>query len=151
MRPFYGNQYVRKSTNMKTFLKLVLVLIVVAVLARVAYNNGKSSVKPVQVPYEVVTEVVKEIETKAPVLERIYKCESGGKHLGSNGQVILKANTNGSIDIGIAQINNTIWGKKASSLGLNLFIEEDNIKMAQYLYKNYGTEPWVWSKNCWNK
>lgn len=96
-------------------------------------------------------EVIKEITKEAPVLARIARCESGNKHVGSNGQVILNANNNGSVDIGVMQINERIWGKKATELGLNLWVEKDNRAFAQYLYENFGSEPWIWSKGCWNK
>lgn len=87
-----------------------------------------------------------EVETVSPVLERIAKCESGGSHY-KNGQVVI----NKTQDIGKYQINVPIWGKKATEMGLNLAIEKDNETFALYLYKNFGTEPWVHSKTCWNK
>ncbi len=96
-------------------------------------------------------DVIVEVPTKAPILERIAKCESNGSHYDKNGQVALNANTNKSVDIGLYQINNKAWGKKATDMGLNLFIEKDNKVMAQYIYENYGTEPWYSSKSCWNK
>ncbi len=96
-------------------------------------------------------EVVVEVPIKAPVLERIATCESGGSHYDKNGQVQFNANTNGSVDIGKYQINNKAWGKKATDMKLNLVVEEDNKKMAQYIYETHGTEPWYSSKKCWNK
>jgi len=95
-------------------------------------------------------EIFVEKEVSAPVLERIAKCESSGKHM-SNGQVVMSGNSNGSVDVGLFQINVRIWGKVAGDLGYNLTIEEDNKAFAVYLYNNYGTEPWIWSKACWNK
>jgi hypothetical protein len=53
--------------------------------------------------------------------------------------------------MGIMQIHLPIWGKKASEMGLNLAVEADNKKFGEWLYENYGTEPWVHSKHCWNK
>lgn len=82
-----------------------------------------------------------------PILEKIMKCESGGKHYDKNGQVLI----NRTQDIGIMQINVPIWGKKAHEMGLNLSVEADNIEFGMWLYKNKGTEPWVHSKPCWNK
>ena len=96
-------------------------------------------------------EVIKEVPIKAPVMDRIAVCESGGQHLDKNGQVQLNANTNGSVDIGKYQINNKAWGKKATELNLNLFVEEDNKAMAQYIYETHGTEPWYSSKKCWQR
>lgn len=98
--------------------------------------------------FETVEKFV-EIDSHAPVMERIAKCESNNTHF-KDGQVIFNANKNGSTDIGRYQIN-SIWNKKATELGFNLSNEEDNTKFAMYLYKNFGTEPWYSSVKCWNK
>lgn len=113
-----------------------------------AFKAG-GSFTPEKMVYANV-EVVKEVESASPVMDRIAKCESGGKHT-KGGQVILNGNKNGSVDVGLFQINMSIWGNKATAMGLNLMVEADNRAFANYLYKNYGTEPWVWSKPCWNK
>lgn len=95
-------------------------------------------------------EVIKEVQVMhAPVLDRIAQCESGKQHR-RNGQVIFNANTNGSVDIGIYQIN-SIWNSTATKMGLDLTKEEDNKKFAEYLYTTKGTEPWYSSRACWNK
>lgn len=94
-------------------------------------------------------EVVKEIDPQYPVLERIAKCESGGVQVAQNGQVIVKGNKNGSVDMGKYQINLSIWGKKATQLGFNLTTEEGNTEMAKWLYRNKGTGAWSNSQNCW--
>ena len=99
----------------------------------------------------VTKEVLVERPITYPVLERIAQCESGNSHVDKNGQVLMVGNTNKSVDIGKYQINNALWGKKAKELGLDLTLEKDNEAFAIYLYKTYGTEPWVWSKKCWNK
>lgn len=96
-------------------------------------------------------EIIKEVPIKAPVMDRIAMCESQASHTDKNGQVQLNANTNGSVDIGIYQINNKAWGKKATELHYNLMVEQDNRAMAQYIYETHGTEPWYSSKKCWNK
>jgi hypothetical protein len=107
-------------------------------------------------PTTIITkaEIIKEVPRKAPILEKIAKCESGGRHYASNGQVLVRANeskTHNSVDIGKYQINSLYWGSKATELGLNLWIEEDNENMAIWIYENKGTEPWKASKLCWNK
>ncbi len=94
-------------------------------------------------------EVIKEVEMEAPVMDRIAHCESSGSHK-KDGQVIFKANTDGSVDIGKYQIN-SIWNKKATKLGYDLTNEVDNKAFAMWLYKNYGTLPWSASAKCWNK
>lgn len=98
----------------------------------------------------------------SPVLGRIAKAESMNSHYCTEelinrklcakselGQVLLNGNKDGSVDIGKYQINNYHWGADATKLGLNLFDEEDNEKMAVWIYENYGTEPWSASKHNW--
>jgi hypothetical protein len=133
----------RVGRMIRTVLKsmLVVVLVFVGLLIGSQY-----------MPREVYVSqpVIVEVESKSPVLDRIAKCESGGQQF-TNGQITLNGNTNGSVDIGKYQINNAVWGKKATAMGLNLAIEKDNEAFALYLYKNFGTEPWKYSKGCWNK
>lgn len=93
----------------------------------------------------------------SPVLDRIGDCESGNGKSGSrsqydkNGQVIMHPNKDGSIDIGMYQINKYHWAAKAKVLNLDLTKEEDNRKMAGWIYLNVGTGPWASSSKCWNK
>jgi hypothetical protein len=101
----------------------------------------------------VVQQVIverKPVDVEYPVLDRIAQCESGNRHYGETGQVLVMGNTNKTVDVGRFQIN-TVWFKKATELGLNVFDEKDNRLMAEYIYKNFGTEAWVYSKHCWNK
>lgn len=96
------------------------------------------------------------IEMEAPVLQRIADCESGNGKPGSgthfkNGQVILRANTDSTVDIGKYQVNLTYWGKKASELGYDLTKEADNYAMAKWIYENKGTSDWSASQKCWYK
>lgn len=105
-------------------------------------------------PTTVAKEVIKEVPAPREipaVLVRIGKCESVTGHRDVTGQVAVVGNKNGSVDIGKYQINERLWGKKATELGLNLFDEKDNETMALWLYENRGTEDWVWSKSCWVK
>lgn len=110
---------------------------------------------------KIVTVEVPTTEIPA-VMMRIAKCESGAVHY-KNGQVITNVNAkiaynekgepvivNKSTDIGFFQIN-SIHSKQASSMGLDLTKESDNIEFGMYLYENFGTEPWYSSKACWNK
>lgn len=112
-----------------------------------AYFNPK-------VTYATVDKMV-EVEGVPVVLQRIAGCESQGKaksegsHLAKNGQVVVHANTNGTVDAGIFQINVSVWGKKATELGYNLFTEEGNKSMALWIYHNVGTSPWTSSSKCW--
>ena len=91
------------------------------------------------------------IEAESQVMQRIAKCESGNTHFDpKTKQVLVRTNTNKTYDTGKFQIN-SIWNSKASELGYNLMVEKDNEAFAMYLYKMHGTEPWVYSKSCWNK
>ena len=151
-----GQAYYKQSKSMKwyhfklkvrSFLKKILFwFIVVCMLAGVIQYFRWAY--PTQI--EVIKEVVIERPIEYPVLKRIAMCESNDKHFGDSGQVLMVGNTNKSVDVGRYQIN-SLWFKKASELGLDLTLEKDNEAFAIYLYKTYGTEPWVWSKKCWNK
>lgn len=100
--------------------------------------------------------VVKIVMIDSPVLERIADCESGNGTKGSashyeGGQVLMRANKNGTIDIGKYQVNEHYWGAKATALGLDLTKEADNKKMAEWIYANKGTTDWSASQKCWYK
>lgn len=94
-------------------------------------------------------EVIKEVEAPAPVMDRIAKCESNNSHY-KNGQVLIKPNVNGTVDIGRYQVN-SVWNKKATEMGLDLTKEADNKTFAMWIYKNRGTQDWYSSVNCWSK
>lgn len=151
---FYGNQYRKENlkwvtfkSKVRAFFKKVIfwAVVIVAIAGVVQYFRWAY-------PTEVIVEkeVLVEREITYPVLERIAICESNNKHFGESGQVLMVGNTNKSVDVGRYQIN-SLWFKKANELGLDLTLEKDNEAFAIYLYKTYGTEPWVWSKKCWNK
>jgi len=135
--------------KVKRFFNNLLWLIVMASIVYGIYQAGAYFN-----PKTIITqaEVIREVPMKAPILEKIAKCESGGKHYGSNGQVIVRGNVgvgHNSVDIGKYQINSYYWGAKATELGLNLWVEEDNEAMAMYIYQEKGTEAWSASRKCW--
>ena len=153
---FRGNQYVsgkfqRAIRKIGFWTKrAILVSGAITALGWLVFGGisyGRLTAEPQVVNAKEIVEVP--VETDSPVLNRIAKCESGGAHY-KNGQVIFNANTNKTVDIGYYQIN-SIWNKKASELGLDLTKEADNKAFGVWLYKNYGTEPWVYTKDCWNK
>ena len=144
-----------KFSSLKTkffrFLRIATVVILtIGVLTSVGIGlykaGGKFNPVTVTEEKEVIVEVV-----NAPILDRIATCESGGKHYGKTGQVLMVGNQNGSVDVGKYQINVSVWGKKATELGLNLTDEKDNKTMAEWIYANRGTEDWYASKQCWSK
>ncbi len=144
-----GRKYTRfqmfRIKTVRFIKKVMIVMFCMSALGWAAYLG--SNYVPRTVYAEKMIEVP--VEMEAPVMERIARCESSGNHK-KDGQVIFKANTNGTVDIGRYQIN-SIWNKKATEMGLDLTNEQDNKTFAMYLYKTHGTEPWYASKACWNK
>lgn len=127
----------------RSLLKLVGVIIFLYAVWGVGYlMSTREVIKEV--------EVVKEVKAPSPVMDRIAQCESGNKHIDKNGQVLMRSNTNRSVDLGVYQIN-TVWFADATKQGYDLTKEEDNRAYAHYLYGKYGTEPWYSSKSCWSK
>lgn len=144
-----NSRWNRFIASVKKFIAWCIVLVVVSGLGWLVFWLG--SVLNPSIIY-TKAEVIKEVEIYPPVLARIAKCESGGKHFGANGQVLVRANVNdkhNSVDIGKYQINSLYWGSKATELGLNLWNEQDNEQMALYIYKNNGTDAWSASSKCW--
>jgi hypothetical protein len=137
-----------KNVVKSFFKKLLFWFIVVCMLAgtiqyfRWAYTT--------EIVIEKVKEVIVNQEINYPVLERIAECESGNTHYDKNGQVLMRGNTNKTVDVGVMQIN-SVWFAKATELGLDLTKESDNREFAKYLYTTRGTEDWVYSKKCWQK
>ena len=160
---FFGNQHIdsfnctgKKYTKyqimkikIKSFFKKVLFWTVV-ILALAATVQGFRLAYPTVVTVETIKEVIVNQEIKYPVLDRIAQCESGNKHFDKNGQVMLRGNTNKTVDVGVFQIN-SVWFAKATELGLDLTKEADNREFAKYLYTTRGTEDWKFSAKCWSK
>lgn len=97
------------------------------------------------------------VQTPAsPVLDRIADCESGnglantGTQFGKSGQVLMKPNTNGTVDVGKYQIN-SVWFAQATKLGYDITTLQGNKAMAEWIYANKGTGDWSASAHCWNK
>lgn len=102
------------------------------------------------------------VEAKTPpVLDRIAQAESHKSQFCTAalvkagmcrsyeiGQVLHHVNKDGTIDTGYYQIN-SVHGAEATKLGYDLDKEADNKAFAEYLYQNYGTEPWSSSKANW--
>ena len=113
---FYGNQYIGKfSLNSKKTLREKIVLYIkyylwqsakIMIIAWLVVGGIKvgqhfTPVKTVMAEKTVTIEV----KGKAAVMDRIAICESGGKHYAPSGQVIMRSNTNNSVDVGKYQIN----------------------------------------------
>ena len=92
--------------------------------------------------------VVVEKNELPPILEKIARCESNNRMRDSKGRLMLNANKNGSTDIGKFMINNKAWEAKAVELGIDIYTESGNREMAEYIFMNYGSEPWYSSRHC---
>jgi len=125
-------------TKITAAISIVFAAAVFTVAASLATTTVTASTTIVQTPVQ------------SPVLDRIAQCESGGHQYAPSGQVLMKPNTNGTIDVGKYQIN-SVWFKKATELGYNLTNEADNKAMAEWIYQNKGTGDWASSAHCWNK
>lgn len=135
----------RKWNKRKAYIKSRFVLIIAGTVAVLLASTWYTPTPELH----YVQEVKAEEEEKMPaVLKRIAQCESGDTHYDSNGQVLVRGNKNRSVDVGRYQIN-SVWFEKATELKLNVFDEEDNQKMAEWIFENRGTEDWYLTKKCW--
>lgn len=159
---FYGNQHVENFDcdgkrytkfqlfRFKTFRLFKRVLMVMAGFSVIGWSvYAGSNYVPRTVYAE--KEVVVEVKSHAPIMDKIAQCESGNSHIDKKtGQVLMRANTNKTVDVGKYQIN-SVWYKKAGELGLDITKEKDNETMAYWIYENRGTGDWVYSQDCWKK
>jgi len=132
------------------FMEKVVVVSVVLGMIYGGFKVGQMTTEANITYAKEEIEVIKEVpvKSKALIMSKIAKCESNDKHYSNNGQVVMRANTNGTVDVGRYQIN-SVWFTKATELGLDLTKEKDNEAMAYYLYETRGTEDWFSSKKCW--
>lgn len=90
-----------------------------------------------------------------PELEKICACESGNGTPGTARQFyedgsVVRGKVD-PLDTGKCQISKRYWLDMSDKLGYDIETDEGNTLMANWIYDNYGTEPWKWSKSCWNK
>lgn len=78
---------------------------------------------------------------------RIAGCESKFRQFDTNGQV-LRGIQNPK-DRGIFQVNEKYHLAASRALGYNIYTLQGNIAYAKYIYDHQGTQPWDWSKSCW--
>ena len=96
-----------------------------------------------------VKSYVAEYFSDIPVMVNIAYCESRDRQYEPDGSVFENVpNTNGTVDIGVMQINDIHTGN-ASDENYNLNSVEGNTAYARKLYEKYGTAPWNSSKQCW--
>ena len=124
-----------------TFLAKVLLTLVLIPGATLAIPSTVIYVEPKL--------LVKESAMIPLVLLEIAKCESNSRQFDKDGNVIRGVVN--PHDLGLFQINELYHGEMATKMGWDLLTEEGNTKMALYLYKNQGTVPWRWSRQCWQQ
>lgn len=90
---------------------------------------------------------VREVFRETPILAEIAYCESSFRQFNDDGTVLRGRVNKG--DIGIMQINRYYHEEDAIKLGIDIFSLDGNIEYAKYLYKKYGSDPWVHSSKCW--
>jgi hypothetical protein len=145
---------------MKESLKVVMVLSFVAGSIVGTYALGSASTSA-QVVYASVPTPVSTMPD-LPILDRIGDCESGQRNkegkpiagtatqFAKDGQVILNANSNHTVDIGKYMINNNVWGETATKMGDDLMTEQGNTNFAIWLFTNKGDSAWEDSSSCWS-
>lgn len=136
--------YMARSTRN---LAILATFGVVSYISAISYNYLHPNVVEAE---PIVKTITVEATSTPPVLQRIMNCESQKSQLAKNGQINYHINTDGSLDIGIMEINSVNF-IQATKLGYDLTKESDNIAFGRWLYANRGTEPWYSSKSCWNK
>ncbi len=73
----------------------------------------------------------------------VIKCESHFRQYDSNNKILTHHNENGTIDIGIAQLN-SVHFEEAKKMGIDINTTEGNLKFARYLLESKrGINHWV--------
>ncbi len=73
----------------------------------------------------------------------ISQCESGFNHWDDGGSIVVNKNVDGSIDWGVMQVNDKVWGGKAEELGHDIQSLDGNLQMALYIRKEKGASEWA--------
>jgi hypothetical protein len=79
----------------------------------------------------------------------IAACESRDRQYEPNGSV-FRGVVNDK-DVGVMQINEKYHGKRANSLGIDIYSLEGNMEYAKLLYEEQGSQPWNSSSACWGQ
>lgn len=98
---------------------------------------------------KAVEGIVRNKFSNSPILVEIARCESEFRQFDEKGH-ILRGIVNNA-DVGVMQINEKYHADKAKELGIDIYDIDGNLEFAKYLYKKYGTSPWVSSKPCWGQ
>ena len=87
---------------------------------------------------------IREVIDTYPDLEWVMKCESNFRQF-DKGKV-LRGKIN-PYDVGIFQINEIVWGRKAKELGYDIYTLEGNLLMGVFIFDTYGINQWECVKN----
>ena len=145
--------YIKWRRRYKHLVYLVLTYLALALLVSFWLNGKKveTSFNPDWKPSEVQqakTYLLEKVGYKNfRKLRRVAFAESGFRQFDSNGDVLR--GTLNEKDIGIFQVSETYWLEKSLELGYDIYTVNGNIEMAVWIYNNYGTQPWAWSKKGW--
>jgi hypothetical protein len=88
-------------------------------------------------------------EARADLLSNIAQCESGGNQFDANGRV-LRNKYNPSV-VGVFQLNEHYHAAAARKMGFDIYTSKGNWGYAQWLLQNFGTTPWLSSRQCWSR
>lgn len=83
-----------------------------------------------------------------PLLVEIARCESTFRQYDKTGNTLRGKVNKG--DIGVMQINEYYHAEDATKLGINIYTVDGNMAFGKYLYKKYGSQPWISSAPCWS-
>lgn len=138
-----------------------LLLVIVGSSYFITFTVGQLTMRMSDTPEQILS-IAHAEEKTPPVLARIAKAESLTSHYCTDtliraklcspkekGQVLVRVNKDGTLDVGKYQINTYHWGAQATALGLDVYDEKENERMALWIFENYGTEPWYASKKNW--
>jgi hypothetical protein len=78
----------------------------------------------------------------------IARCESGYRQFEADGVTALRGRLTPD-DIGVFQINEYYHLANSRRLGYNIHTLEGNVGYAMWLLQTQGSQPWFWSKHCW--
>ena len=141
--------------HMKKFLVFLVVasaiILMMIVLTRIAIATLEFKIEQVNASdfnFEIV-------EFVTPELKAICGSESTGdwrlapRQWGDDGKV-LRGRVDPD-DTGQCQINKRFWLDEAIKLGYDIETFNGNRAMANWIYENYGSQPWNASKFMWDK
>jgi hypothetical protein len=148
----------------KSIARLIGIFLFLVLISGGIFTHAKATEQAVVYTREV--ETTKTVYTNRekhypddlpPILYKICTAESGqgtGKpqHFDVKTGKVLRGKIDPD-DVGACQIHtsakNTNWYDIAREMGLDIYDEQDNYKMAVFIFENYGTDPWNSSKHNW--